>query len=65
MKTELESAIPVSLVMKEREEVRPTHILVRGAYDQPGEKVDRGTPNFLPPLKSAAESRHGWISPAG
>ena len=51
-KRELESVIPVSLVMKERPEIRPTHILVRGVYDQPGEKVERDTPAFLPPLKS-------------
>ena len=44
-------AIPATLVMKEREEVRPTYILNRGAYDQPGELVERGTPSFLPPLK--------------
>ena len=58
-KQELEAAIPVSLIMKEREEVRPTHILIRGAYDQPGEEVFRDTPAFLPPLKSegAVKSR--------
>lgn len=54
-KRELESLIPVSLVMKERPDVRPTHILVRGAYDQPGEKVERDTPAFLPPLTSTGE----------
>jgi hypothetical protein len=49
----LETVIPVTLVMKERTEVRPTFVLVRGAYDQPGDQVDRGTPAFLPPLKAA------------
>jgi hypothetical protein len=49
-KDKLESVIPVTLVMKERKEVRPTHILIRGAYDQPGEKVERNTPAFLPPM---------------
>ena len=39
-----------TLVMRERSEVRPAHILVRGAYDQPGEIVHRNTPAFLPPL---------------
>jgi mono/diheme cytochrome c family protein len=43
--------IPATLVMKERAEVRPTHILVRGNYDQPGEAVERNTPDFLPPMK--------------
>jgi len=56
-KTSLEKLIPVSLVTKERAEVRPTHILVRGAYDQPGELVERNTPAFLPPLISAGPVR--------
>ncbi len=54
-KRELENAIPVTLVMKERKEIRPTFVLVRGAYDQPGERVERATPAFLPAL--AARSR--------
>jgi hypothetical protein len=54
-KKKLETVIPVSLVMKERNEVRPTHILIRGAYDQPGEKVERDTPDFLPPIKSEGD----------
>ncbi len=44
--------IPGTLVMKERDEVRPTFIMVRGQYDQPGEEVTRNTPGFLPPLRS-------------
>ena len=49
-KKQFASTVPVTLIMKEREEVRPTHILVRGAYDQPGELVERNTPAFLPPI---------------
>lgn len=45
-------AIPGAMVMKEREEIRPAHILIRGAYDNPGEVVPRGTPSFLPPMKN-------------
>lgn len=52
-KSELDNIIPVSLVMKERSEVRPTHILIRGVYDQPGELVERNTPDFLPPMQSS------------
>jgi len=44
-------AIPAALVMKERPEPRPAHLMVRGAYDQPGELVERNTPSFLPPLE--------------
>ncbi len=42
--------IPATLVMKERAEVRPAHIMIRGEYDRPGELVQRQTPAFLPPL---------------
>lgn len=43
--------IPATLVMKDRVEIRPAHIMIRGAYDQPGEQVERQTPAFLPPMK--------------
>ncbi len=51
----VERGILTTLIMKEREEPRPAHILIRGAYDQPGEQVDRGVPAFLPPLDARAE----------
>ncbi|MGB7346024.1 MAG: PSD1 and planctomycete cytochrome C domain-containing protein [Pirellulaceae bacterium] len=50
--------IPATLVMKERDEIRPTHIMIRGAYDQPGEIVQRDTPAFLPPMKSAGDLKN-------
>ena len=43
--------IPAAMVMKDRDEPRPTHLLMRGAYDAPGELVERNTPAFLPPLE--------------
>ena len=42
--------IPAAMVMKERDQVRETHVFLRGNYDQLGEVVERGTPAFLPPL---------------
>lgn len=39
-----------AMVMKDRDTPRPTFLLIRGAYDQPGEEVCRDTPAFLPPL---------------
>ncbi|MEZ5944493.1 MAG: DUF1553 domain-containing protein [Planctomycetaceae bacterium] len=50
-------SIPGAMVMKERSEVRPTHILVRGAYDNPGEEVHRASPAFLPPMPESDETR--------
>ena len=44
-------SIPAAMVMKERAKVRPAYMLIRGAYDNPGEQVSRTTPAFLPPLE--------------
>jgi hypothetical protein len=47
---ETEAEIPTTLVMEELEEPRPTFLLMRGAYDKPGEQVAAATPAILPPL---------------
>ena len=47
--------IPAALIMKERSEIRPAHVLLRGAYDKPGEEVPRATPAFLPPMQTEGE----------
>jgi hypothetical protein len=43
-----------TMVMKDRQEVRPTNILLRGQYDRPGEAVTAGVPEVLHPLPAAA-----------
>ena len=53
-KDEIIKAIPTSMVMQEMDKPRETHLLVRGDFRNPGEKVDRGVPSFLPPLLGAA-----------
>jgi hypothetical protein len=57
------------MVMQERPTPRPTHVLIRGAYDKYGEKVSPGVPQKLAPLpKGAPANRLGlarWlVSPA-
>ncbi|MCC9655931.1 DUF1553 domain-containing protein [Rhodopirellula sp. JC737] len=49
--------VPATLVMRERSDIRPAHILIRGAYDAPGEPVTRATPSFLPPMPNAEEGQ--------
>lgn len=51
-KRTFEVAMPAAMVMKEKADRRPAHILIRGAYDNPGELVERDTPAFLPPMKA-------------
>ncbi|MCA9053672.1 MAG: PSD1 domain-containing protein, partial [Planctomycetaceae bacterium] len=41
------------MVMGELPQPRETHVLIRGAYDQPGEPVSMGTPEWLPPMDDA------------
>ncbi|WP_231616114.1 PSD1 and planctomycete cytochrome C domain-containing protein [Novipirellula artificiosorum] len=50
-----DESIPKAMVMKEREEIRPTFILQRGQYDAPGAEVSRNTPKFFSPLKKSGE----------
>lgn len=38
----LQRSLPTVMVMEELEEMRPTHVLQRGAYDAPGDKVEPG-----------------------
>ncbi|MBT3636356.1 MAG: DUF1553 domain-containing protein [Opitutae bacterium] len=52
----LDREIPRAMVMKERKEVRPTHVRIRGEYDVKGDLVTRNTPEFLPALKKAGEN---------
>ena len=52
----LERTFPTVMVMAESNPVKPTHILLRGAYDKPGELVDRGVPEVLPQLPAGAQN---------
>lgn len=51
----LDREIPKAMIMKEREEVRQTFVMLRGEYDKPGDEVSRAAPEFLPALQSAEE----------
>ncbi|HYI92581.1 MAG TPA: DUF1553 domain-containing protein, partial [Bryobacteraceae bacterium] len=46
--------IPTVMVMQEVLPPKETHILLRGAYDKPGEKVSRGVLEALHPLPAGA-----------
>ena len=48
---EIRVNVRAAMVMKERAEVRPAQVLIRGDYENPGDRVERATPSFLPPMK--------------
>lgn len=60
-----EAEIPTTLVMEEQKEPRSTFILMRGAYDRPGERVVPNTPAVLPkPVADLPKNRLGlarWL----
>ena len=56
MRDRLDREMPRAMVMRERKEIRPTHIRIRGQYDDLGELVERNTPEFLPPLKKSGKT---------
>jgi hypothetical protein len=47
--------IPTTMVMAELPTPRPAHVLIRGAYDKPGERVSCGVPNVFGPSKVPAD----------
>ena len=51
---ELQKKVPNVMVMQQMEKPRDTHVLVRGMYNEPGEKVAPGIPSILPPLPADA-----------
>ncbi|MCA8985650.1 MAG: DUF1553 domain-containing protein [Planctomycetaceae bacterium] len=57
-------AIPTTLIMQDLDERRPTHLLIRGQYDAPGEIVEPGTPSLFTPLPDQPPNRLGlarWL----
>jgi hypothetical protein len=52
-RTDYENAIPSTFVFTDLATPRDAFVMMRGAYDKPGEKVEPGTLAVLPPLKKA------------
>ena len=48
-----EATLPMTPISRELDAPREAHILVRGQYDKPGERVEPGTPAFLPPIEKS------------
>ena len=47
---EIDAAIMQTFVFNDLPKMRDSFVMQRGAYDKPGEQVERSTPAFLPPL---------------
>jgi Protein of unknown function (DUF1553)/Concanavalin A-like lectin/glucanases superfamily len=52
----LRESLPTVMVMEEMPTPRQTHLLLRGQYDKPGERVEPGVPAELPPLPAGASA---------
>ena len=52
-KADLEKQIPLTFIFTDQPKMRDSFVMQRGNYDQPGDKVERGTPAFLPALAVA------------
>ena len=53
-KESFEHTLPTVMVMAESPVRKETHVLVRGEYNKPAEKVEPGLPAVLPPLPAGA-----------
>lgn len=54
-RTALDAATPSTFVFRDLPKPRDSFVMVRGEYDNPGDKVEPNTPAVLPPLKKAGE----------
>ncbi len=52
--SELNRAVPITMVMQENPQMRDTFVLVRGDFRAKGDRVARGVPASLPPLPPGA-----------
>ena len=52
-RADLDAAVSTTMVMEEMSTPRPTHVLVRGAYDKKGEPVSMTSPGFLPAMDTS------------
>ena len=61
-----EDAVPATFIMADLPQMREANVMSRGQYDKPAEKVNRGTPAFLPalPAKQAYDRRDlaAWLT---
>jgi hypothetical protein len=57
-RTDLETAIPTSFIMRDEPKPREAFVMLRGQYDKKGDAVEPNVPAVFPPLKRAdAKSR--------
>ena len=49
-RTDFDNAIPATMISGDLPQPRETFVLIRGAYDKKGDKVERGVPSVLPAL---------------
>ena len=47
----------ITFVMADLPKPRQSYVMIRGQYNQPGEKVSRNVPSFLPPLPAKPKER--------
>ncbi|OYW19908.1 MAG: hypothetical protein B7Z55_08055 [Planctomycetales bacterium 12-60-4] len=53
-KTELDQQIPATMISGDLPQPRDAFVLIRGAYNKPGDKVERTVPSVFPPLPEGA-----------
>ena len=53
-RNEIISAVPATMVMTDMPQPRATHVLYRGEYDKPRNRVEPGTPGVFPAIPAGA-----------
>ncbi len=61
-KSDLDGGIQSTMVMEELPKPRDTFVLIRGQYENHGDKVSPGVPRIFPPLPEGAPSNRLWLA---
>ncbi|MEL6109101.1 MAG: PSD1 and planctomycete cytochrome C domain-containing protein [Planctomycetota bacterium] len=56
-KGKIDASAPITFVMADLPKPRDSFVMIRGAYDKPGERVSRDVPSFLPPLPDRTDGQ--------
>jgi hypothetical protein len=56
-KIDLSKNVAITFIMADLPKARESFVMIRGQYDNPGEKVSRGVPAFLPTLPAKPKDR--------
>lgn len=55
-RSQVDASVPSTFIFRDLDQPRQSFVMMRGAYDKPGDRVEPGVPAILPPLTTSTPS---------